>query len=220
MSDDDLRGRFRRDYTKEPIRQSNAKSETPVAPTKNKEAYDIQSPSLENITRKPRKAKKPRKRFKFFKIFFVLLIIGVLSAAGYSYYIQNQVVPRKIQDQAEIPVLYPTKLPEGFKIVKNSFSVTNGNIISYYAQDHSNNRLLFTVQSRPSNFDFEQFYSKSLTKSTKFTTQLGEGAAGTAGDRLLGSLATEQSWILITANNPTITVDKIVIALKSLKKTD
>lgn len=218
MSDEDLRGRFRRDYTKELIGQTRPPKKAPVAHTPKNHLDNIAAITSDDLNSRPRKVKKHKNRFKLLKLFLILTLIGILCTAGYYYYAQAQVVPKNIQDQAEIPILYPTKLPEGYSIAKNSFSVTNGNIISYYAESQGSNRLLFTVQTRPSNFDFEQFYAKSLTNRTKFSTPLGEAAAGTAGDRLLGSLATERSWILITTNNPSITIENIVIALRSLKQ--
>src|SRR5204863_4632702 len=98
-------------------------------------------------------------------------------------------VPNKIKTQATVPILYPEKLPAGYKVIQSSFNVSAGGIVAYYAEDNSGHRLNFTVQARPANFDFEAFYSQILTSATKFNTPLGEAAVGTANDHLLGSLA-------------------------------
>lgn len=248
MKDEDLRGRFRRDFTTEPIRSGQPPRETPsqiteVQPPTPAAPVPIQTsppspnqpqPSLEptppipqikleptdSYTRpiKP-VAKKSRK-----KLTAALLIIalGAAAAGGLAYYQVNKpqpLVPLAIESKTSIPILYPDKLPPGFAVARSSFNITSGNVVAYYAEDSAGHRLNFTVQPRPTNFDFEKFYSQIISNSTRFNTSLGEAAIGKANGHLLGSLATTQSWVLVTGNSDKVSADQIQTALNSLKVT-
>lgn len=235
MSDEDLRGRFRRDFTQEPIRtgsprppkpQKSAAVPAPQQP-QSKLAQSTEEDTLASIKPLPQavsmpKTKRSRRRGRgiFKKLFIFLLVLVFLTAAGYFGYLYKQkqtIVPANIKKEASIPILYPNKLPAGYKIDKNSFSVTQGNLITYYAADTNNNKMVFTVQAKPSNFDFAKFYAQGLTNTNKFTTPLGEGVIGKASGRLVGSLTTGNTWVLISSNSNSVTADKIQYALQNLK---
>jgi len=208
--DGDIRTRYRRDYTKQPLRTSSSVQNT---------IPEIASDSL--LDSQKNASQHPKRKLKGLLILLLVLIIaGGITAGGYLYYSKNNVVPSKIKSQAEIPVFNPTKLPSGFKINKNSFNVTQGNIITYYAENTSKDKINFTIQARPSNFNFDKFYSETMSNSTRFSTPLGEAAVGKAGGHLLGSLATTKSWALITGSNDNIDTDKIQTALMGMKITN
>lgn len=219
MRDDDLRNRYRRNFSTEPIKTVPSRPATPVvAPQAVQVPPSHNAPASPPTTAQP--TVRPRRAKRRFLIIFIILILAAAGAGGYLYEKAQSVVPASVVAQADIPVLYPSKLPPGYKIDKSSFKVSNGNIISYYAANQTSSRLVFTVQARPANFDYDKFYSESMTDTTKITTPIGEGAVGTAGGHLLGSLATTKSWILITSNDNNIGADKIQTALSSLKSTD
>lgn len=219
MRDEELRNRYRRNYSTEPIITAKPKPAAPVAaaPTQTTAVPPLAPVSHSTIRHQSARPKRGKRRLLI--VFFILVLIAA-GAGAYLYQKSLVVVPANIVAQSDIPILYPSKLPAGYKINKTSFKVSNGNIISYYATNKTSSRLVFTVQARPPNFDYEKFYSSSMTDVTKIATPLGEGAVGTAGGRLLGSLATTKSWILITTSDKSGGSDKIQIALSSLKTTD
>ena len=168
--------------------------------------------------------KKKRSHLKnFFKtnraIFLSGLALLVLMFGSLYYHFYHQpIVPVSIKTQSRIPILYPTKLPPGFSLVKSSFSITDEGVVTYYAEDSSRNKIIFTVQERPASFDFDKFYSESLSNSTKFTTPLGEAAVGSASGQLLGSLATDKSWVIITSLSKIVDAGKIRTILGSINE--
>lgn len=181
---------------------------------------DIPQPRLaKKAVRKHRGRRKGRLK-KLLFIIFILLVIGSLGSVGYIYYQNRDVVPKSVLAQANIPILYPAQLPAGFQINKSSFNVTNGNLIAYYADNSAGDRILFTVQAKPSNFDYDTFYSQSLQNADKFTTDLGEGAVGTAQGRVLGSLTTDKTWLIVSGNDNSIDSTKVSFVLHHLKQTD
>lgn len=144
--------------------------------------------------------------------------MAIGGAAGYEYIYMRPQVPANITSQAEIPILYPEKLPTGFRLVKSSFNINNGNIIGYYVQNAAGNRIVFTNQAKPSNFDYEKFYTTGLSNTNRFNTALGSGAVGTTNGRIFGSFTTSKSWVIATSNSKSVTTDMIQYCLTYLKQ--
>lgn len=244
MSDEDLRARYRRDYTREPIKspahphkpeptdlssvQPEKPKPTPVAehvPETTQHTHETAPLPRINIEEQPvrrtrRKNKSGRGLFKKLLIMIFIIGVGIAIAAGGSYFYSKShasSVPENIKSQSDVPVLYPEKLPAGFTVDKSSFNISGNNIVAYYATDSSGNHLIFNVQPRPANFDFDKFYSQVMTDATRFATPIGEAAVGNASGHLLGSLATDKSWVIVTGSNKNIDTDKIKTALSQMK---
>jgi hypothetical protein len=239
VNDEEIRGRFRRDFTNEQISQDRKSLNRPQAeavPAKPTEVVSdaveptkIEEPAIDDAGLPPinftveQKMRQPRPIKHRRKILPVIIVFLLLAAAGgglaYHEYGQQKppVIPQSVKTQAKIPILYPKTLPTGYQVVQSSFNVSAGNIVAYYAEDVAGDHLNFTIQARPANFDFEKFYSQSLSNTTRFTTSLGEGVVGTANGHLLGSLATTKSWVIVTGNNDKVTADKIQTALSNIQ---
>jgi len=232
MSDENLRQRFRRDFTKEPIninqpkasqgQMSEVKAAAPTIQPAESDDFDT-LPELNIVNSPPRPLPRAKRNFKKPLLIFLCLTLvsggvtaGIIGLRAHQK--PKEIVPLTVKSQISIPLLYPDKLPPGFSVVDSSFNVTNaGSVVAYYATDSQGNHLNFTVQARPANFDFNAFYTKILSNTTRFTTPLGEAAIGTGQGHLLGSLATSKSWVIITGNNKNVTADKIQTALSGLR---
>lgn len=248
--DQDLRGRFRRDFTLEqignpgqsPVRPapitdlrprpaSPAATPTPVnqtpiqaqpaVPQPAAVAYEAApiTPQLDPVESPHRRSKSKNKAKRAIVLIVALLLIGGSGGLAFYQYSKGKqpTIPELVRSKTEIPVLYPAKLPVGYKVVQSSFNITSGNVVAYYAEDGFGHRLNFTVQPRPANFDFEKFYTQIISNSTRFSTPVGEGVVGRANGHLLGSLATSRSWAIVTGNNVGVGADKIQTALAGLE---
>jgi hypothetical protein len=240
MANDNLRGRYRRDFTREPIGGSSPAQPSPAQPRADQsqpsvhnqthstpvETEDDLLPSLADIKSAHQQQRKVTKKkgggFKKFTLLVLgLVFLGAIAGGVYLFTKDKkqvaQKVPTSVQAKASVPILYPDKLPSGYKVIQESFNISAGGIVAYYAEDSSGHRLNFTVQPRPANFDFESFYTKILTNATRFSTPLGEAAVGTANDHLLGSLATTKSWVIVSGNSKAVGADKIQAALSAIQ---
>jgi hypothetical protein len=238
--DEDLRGRFRRDFTNEPIKSGQPAPPQPVNPPPQQPPQPVPQPLPQSSSRPPAapddpfkdlkplesqphqlaKAKKKRRRSykKFFIVLIILLAVGFTALGIYSY--TQGTVPKKVIKESSIPILYPDKLPPGYTINKTSFNVSGNNLITYYAQNSAGDHIIFTVQPKSPNFDYQKFYDQSLQDSTKFSTSLGSGAVGTAQGHLLGMLTTDKTWIIVAGNNKNVDSSKVQLVLKNLKQTE
>jgi hypothetical protein len=241
VNSEDIRSRYRRDFTSEPIRPnspgSNSAPKPPQveqvhhAPTASPEPAITTEPAFEKIepiiqpVAQPARAnqvKHSRKNGKkLLAVLIILLCVAAASTAAYIYH-QNssEVIPAKIKSQTNLPILYPSKLPPGYKVIKSSFNVTSGNVVAYYASDSKGNHINFTVQPRPKSFDFDKFYTQIMSDTTRFNTPAGEAVIGKANDKLLGSLATTSSWLLVTGSSNKVDASNLQTALSGVKVSD
>jgi len=223
MSNEELRGRFRRDFTQGPIRQQVPQAPKPVPQTipqqTTKPVAAPQSIPRPIPSATPHSAPKSRARGKIFIIVFALIVAAAGGSAYWYKYIKlSSPVPAYISSSVDFPLLYPTKLPTSYHISKTSFSSSNG-IVIYQAEGSGPGHIVFTVQKRPPTFDFDTFYKQGLTKSTVFTTPLGQAAIGIANGAQVGSLATDKSWILVNPVSTNIQSDGLRLILENMKQT-
>lgn len=226
MGDDDLRGRFRRDFTREPIRSAHSPQNKPQesttvdkqVPSGPQPAPLPQTPILEDSHSNNYRPKKRRRTKKKFLIFVILLVVAGAGYLAYKHYYLKPVVPQSIVSQSEIPILYPAKLPNGFSIDQTSFNITQGNIITYFAANQTGEHIVVSLQKRPANFDYATFYSKGLTNSTTFNTSLGQAAIGTTDGHLLGSLTTDKTWAIVSSPSKDISTSDVKLVLDSMKQ--
>lgn len=160
---------------------------------------------------------KPKRK----KLYIALVLVFIVAvSAGVYYYltrIQNNPIPASVQSAVSLPLYYPEKLPEGFSLDRNSYSVSGG-IVSFHAVNQQNQKLIFTIQPRPPTFDFSTFYQKGLSGTEQFTTPVGQAAIGKAQTKLIGNLVTETSWIIVSSDTDELDSDDLRLALNNLRR--
>lgn len=225
MNDEDLRQRFRRDFTKEKIGdtapapkppQPNQALKEPSAPAPAMTAELPHIPDIVDSHRPEVKIKRSKKTI--FLLFLGLVIFAGLAGSAYWYWANKLAipVPSSVRAAVDFPLLYPTELPTGFSLKKNSFSVSK-DVVVFEAVNTSSVSIAFSDQKKPIGFDFATFYKQGLTSSTTFNTNIGEAAIGNANGRLLGSVTTDQSWLLVTSDSSKVTSANIRLILQNLK---
>lgn len=156
------------------------------------------------------------------KIVFLTTTLVTLSGMGLLWFLlvaPRTPIPGEVQKQFSFPLYYPGQLPNQWKIDKKSFNTTSGNVLLYKAIDtvDKNKAISITVQERPDEFNFDVFYKQTLGDSTQFTTSLGQAAIGKGPhDFKIGSLTTEQTWILMSSTSTKVSQSDVRILLSSL----
>ena len=98
-------------------------------------------------------------------------------------------------------IYYPAQklLPSGYYLNKNSF-VINGKTLIYTVSYGDNNKIVFSDESKPSNAQIQEFYTKDMPIHSTFSTQYGTATLGAINTRALVSLPTNtNAWLLVTA---------------------
>lgn len=146
----------------------------------------------------------------------VVLALALGAGAFYISRSSSNPFPHSIQAGASFPLYYPSELPTGWSIDKASF-YAGTRVVGYLLRGPSGN-LNVTVQAKPGGFDFNTFYTKTLTDTFQFLTTEGQGVIGKADDHLVGSLAASDSWILITPSSNNVSQDEIQFVINHLQK--
>jgi hypothetical protein len=170
----------------------------------------------------PAKTKTRRKKAskKLFLSFLLLLIIAGCAAGGYFWYSGRQPaspVPAAVVSSVDFPILYPVKLPAGYFVDPSSYHTSDA-VLVYSASGSGSNRIAFSVQSKPANFDFNSFYKQLLGGAVPFTNSIGQAAIGhQSGGRIVGSLVTDQSWLLISAPADSLSADSLRTIINNIE---
>lgn len=207
MNEDDMRGRFRRDYSRPvdraPIRSTQQAPE-PTAPPEPKQRKEIRLalPALPSLSRRTA------------IILAGVVVIGVLAAgtilllgngrsnkpgSSASVSISGATsVPAAKDNEVKISVYTPKNLPSGYTY-NNDGKVLKANVYYFSVTGPGNQLFYVTQQPIPPNFDFVSFNKKFLDLQT-FTSDAGTGTSGIAGTSLIGSIQTNKNtWILINS---------------------
>src|SRR5579864_1638319 len=170
--DDDLRNRFRRDFSHKP-----PKRRTPAASPERPASSSVINQVDTDHGRQPQASPpqplvsfdlpdgvKPHPQHKSHKKLYLIIIIVLLLGSGaggaYWYKFVREVVPipATFRSSLSYPLLYPASLPTGYQIKQSSFNTTQQGPTTFEADNQSNGRIEFSVEKTPSNFNFSAFY--------------------------------------------------------------
>jgi hypothetical protein len=162
--------------------------------------------------------KQPKTRLWPNLVVLVVILAALAGAGVYAYpkFFGPNPFPANIQQNAQLSLLYPTKLPAGYQVDKTSFNLDNGILI--YSAANGDKKMVFTLQKTPSNFDFTSFYKQQLSGTQQFQTPYGQATIGKNSGHYLGSLPAGDTWVLLSTNSPAVSIDDMSTALQNLKK--
>lgn len=152
--------------------------------------------------------------FKLWKFLVLLLVFAIFAFGGWlawQRFRSSSPIPKSISNSVNFPLYYPSKLPAGFKLDKNSFSHTSS-VVLYSLVFDGNKHLAFSIQTRPSSLDFAQLLHNV---NKEFNTDAGQADIVNLGGRTTGSLLTPKSWVIINTVDPidTLTLEQIIRSL-------
>jgi hypothetical protein len=145
------------------------------------------------------------------KVLLTLLITLIVAGVGYFAYTNfvaknNNIpaVPDQITEKLQIPFYFPTWLPGTFILDKDSVEMQEGMVMVYSATDEERNRLFFSQQVKPKDFDFNEFYNTKMIAAKKLENTPYEAYFGTSlyNNTKILSIVTNTTWILMTTQAP------------------
>lgn len=133
-------------------------------------------------------------------------------------------VPAAVSQAVSFPVYYPdqAKLPAGYVLDLNSFKTPVKNGVAYSVSYGNNQKLVFSLQAKPSANELESFKANYIPLRIDYQTDIGQAEIGAYNNhgnvQTLISLPTKtNTWIIITAPYDT-NQDKLKKVLNSLKQ--
>jgi hypothetical protein len=152
-------------------------------------------------------------------VWLVSALIIVLFSGAYFYLNGRDMnpVPLNIKASVNFPLYYPVKLPAGYSIKKDSFSSTP-QVVTYYAENHRGERMLFSIQAPPDSVGVNDFNKRVLQNQIQIISDAGQARLGDINGRITGSLVTKKSWVLLTASSDKVPKKVMADALSSLQQ--
>lgn len=148
----------------------------------------------------------------------ITVLLGVIGLLALKIYGTPDVkIPTDIAQQVSHPIYTPRSLPEGYKILEDSFTNSEEALI-FRAENSSGSSIIFTEQKRPKDFDFDQFHQGQMENATVLEGTPYPSVVGKAptGQKLL-SIVTDTTWILVTTAAP-LSQDNFQNIANSIKK--
>jgi hypothetical protein len=152
------------------------------------------------------KANKSTKNMQWVLLTVALLLIASGVAGLWLHREHNPAiaspVPKAVAQAVNFPVYYPdpNKLPAGYNLNQNSFSVPVKNGVAYSVSYDNGKKIVFSVQAKPSDNELQSFNSNYIPLRIDYQTSLGQAEIGAYHSRTLVSLPVINGpWIVITA---------------------
>jgi hypothetical protein len=163
--------------------------------------------------------KPPQKKSRLFLGIIVSVVSAVVLIASFALlqHKNSDPVPNNVKKSSTIPVYYPVKLPVGYSIKGNSFS-NNVDVITYFAEDNKNNRIIFSIQKPLSTEEQKDFDKRVLEDRVEVISNVGKAAIGKVNGHITGSLIANKSWILVTTSSNQISKPDMAGLLADFKK--
>jgi hypothetical protein len=149
------------------------------------------------------------------------LLVVMAGAAAWLWLVPRDPVPADVKQAVNFPVYYPQqdKLPAGYVLDTKSF-VASDQAVIYAINYGDNQKLVVTVQKRPTDDELAVFYKNSIPIHKDVLTLTGKAAVGAVGEQTMVSLPTsDRSWLIMTGPAD-INRDQLTQVLQSIVKTN
>jgi hypothetical protein len=150
-----------------------------------------------------------------------IVITGVAVAAYIRLTPAKVVIPKEVTKQnaeKKLTEYIPGWLPGTYKIDQDSFSRQEGQVFVFSATDEDRNRLFFSQQQIPKDFNFDTFYQTKVMDPVKLENVPYESvyAKTIVGKTYILSIKADNTWIMMTTTTPIdqIMAQKIVQEMK------
>ena len=119
------------------------------------------------------------------------------------------------QKEVNFPLYAPSSLPEGFFYKQGGVS-TSGSVVLYSLSFEQNKTLSVSIQAKPPNIDFNDFYNRILSNKSEVLSTQGKAVIGNNGERTIGSLVNDKVWVVLNTQSH-IKTNELSALLSSLK---
>lgn len=142
----------------------------------------------------------------------VALAIGLANARAVK-------IPEAIAQKFKPTIYLPSKLPGKYQISEATFDLTEEDtVLIFNATDGINGDLVFTEQTKPVDFDFDNFHKSNFENPQTLNDVPYPSVWGkTINNRLSLSIVTDDTWIMMTTSAP-LNADDIQRIASGIKK--
>ena len=140
------------------------------------------------------------------------LVISVAAIVAHGR--SHDPLPADIRQEAGFTLYYPAHVPTGFRFDEAKYD-PSAKVVTYDYANADGNKIYFSLQPKPANFDFNDFNKKQLSGAHQIDTPVGTATIGILQPETVSSVVTNKTWILISAGEK-VSLDQLEQASKSL----
>lgn len=123
-------------------------------------------------------------------------------------------LPADIKQEAGFRLYYPEQVPAGFHFDEAKYD-SSAKVVTYDYTNTDGNKIYFSLQPKPANFNFNDFNKKQLSGAHQIDTPSGTATIGILQQETVSSVVTDKSWVLISAGEK-VSLDQLEQVSKSL----
>ncbi len=152
-----------------------------------------------------------------------LIGVAMLSVAVGIIFLNrdNGPFPPSITKKVEFQLYYPSRLPTGFSVDKESFSFKDG-VAIFTIRTPYNRSVSVSQQAAPADAPVQQSLAPGapvqIPGERSFPTNIGQGHIGLWGENYVADITTEETWIIINVTG--LTADQAMPLAQSFRKAD
>lgn len=168
----------------------------PILPRSHGQQHPEHEPVEATQAPKLRKQRPKKRVLPAVVVGIVLLLAG--GAAAWVFWLRTpDNIPGNIRKSVAFPLYQPTHLPSGFALDKTSFN-SSQQVVTFTINYNGGKKLIFIEQPKPTQLNFSDF-TQQLSNAQSITLPIGQAAIGTYQGVGLGTIAGDQTWVLIRA---------------------
>jgi hypothetical protein len=132
----------------------------------------------------------------------IVIVAAIAAVLAYKINTANRIaLPKAIASKITFSAYVPTKLPDGYKLAQNSFSVQEG-VLVFWATSKPNPIIAFSEQKKPKDSIIKQFLDEQISNTENindlpFRTVIGQAPNGHTS---IVSIVANDTWILISTD--------------------
>ena len=188
-------------------------------------AKQPQTPNLVPDNAASKVKKRPRIRIK--KLLFALFVTMALAGAAYLAYRQKDrlkdlIAPpspfsNEIAGGVNFDLYYPTRLPEGFKLEKNSIGKLEDNVVIYRVSNDVSQVSTFTLQPVSPKVDYDNIF-KPEADVQKYDVPDGRALISVGeGGSMVGHLLINDTWVIAETNTAVFSREALLDIFNSMR---
>ncbi|HEY2003646.1 MAG TPA: hypothetical protein VGH44_00850 [Candidatus Saccharimonadia bacterium] len=134
------------------------------------------------------------------------LFVVLAIAAGTWLVVNTKPIPEKYRQGLNYPLYYPTNLPNGYVVDRSSFQ-RKTNVLVFNINTPSGRNIAVSEERIPLGVDLSQHPNSSglaLPDQREFTTTAGTAEISFWGNKLVSSLVTPDTWVVLNVSGFTM----------------
>jgi len=147
-----------------------------------------------------------KKKLVWGLIIFLVIALGASSYFYYTNYVKTGPIPRKYARQLKFAPYYPTKLPSGYSVDDESFTIQDG-VLIFYINSPKNKKIGVSEQTQPAGVTLPQPGTGpvKVPNEKAFDGVLGHTYIGLEGAQYVSeTITSDGTWIILNLNGFTL----------------